>query len=160
MQRRNFVGLLAALTAASAAMVRRSSAGSADSDTILDPGKPHGLVFHVGLNDPGLMATALRDAGQVTDFLAEQGIKPQIEIVATGPGLHMLRDDTSPVKDAIKEFHAKFPDVVLSACNNAKKHMEANEGRKIVIVPEARIVPAGVVRMMVLHEQHWTYVWA
>jgi uncharacterized protein len=74
----------------------------------------------------------------------------------------MLRADTSPVKDRIAQIasgDATFPSkIVFSACNNTKQAMEKREGHPITIIPQARIVPAGVVRIMELEEQGWSYV--
>jgi intracellular sulfur oxidation DsrE/DsrF family protein len=36
--------------------------------------------------------------------------------------------------------------------------MEKSEGRAIFILPEATIVPSGVVHLMELQEQGWSYV--
>jgi hypothetical protein len=36
--------------------------------------------------------------------------------------------------------------------------MEKTEGHPIVIVPEARVVPAGVVRLVELQEQGYVYI--
>ena len=105
---------------------------------------------------PGLI---LLLSGQVTVNWRDQSghMRP---IVTYGPGLHMLRDDTSPVKDRIKRLkELAFPGKIqFSACNNTKQNMEKAEGHAISIVPEATIVPAGVVRLMELQEQGWSYV--
>ena len=84
----------------------------------------------------------------------------EVEIVAYGPGLHMLREDTSPVKDRIKQLKdVSFPsNITFSACNHTKQGMEKREGHPIVIISQASIVPAGVVRIMELEEQGWSYV--
>jgi hypothetical protein len=83
-----------------------------------------------------------------------------VDIVAYGPGLHMLRADTSPVRDRIKQLKdMAFPGKVqFSACNNTKQGMEKTEGHAISIVPDASIVPSGVVHLMELQEQGWSYV--
>jgi hypothetical protein len=72
----------------------------------------------------------------------------------------MLRDDTSPVKDRIKQMsEASTPSkIVFSACNNTKQGMEKREGHTITIIPQATIVPAGVVRIMQLQEEGYSYV--
>ena len=59
-----------------------------------------------------------------------------IDIVAYGPGLHMLRADTSPVQDRIKRMKDMvFPGKIqFSACNNTKQSMEKTEGHAISIV--------------------------
>ena len=72
----------------------------------------------------------------------------------------MLRADTSPVKDRLKRLkEMAFPGKVqFSACNNTKQGMEKAEGKEIPIVPEATLVPSGVVRLMELQEKGWSYV--
>jgi intracellular sulfur oxidation DsrE/DsrF family protein len=83
-----------------------------------------------------------------------------VEVVAYGPGLHMLRADTSPVQDRIKHLKdMAFPGKIqFSACNVTKQNMEKAEGHAISILPDATIVPSGVIRLMELQEQGWSYV--
>ena len=72
----------------------------------------------------------------------------------------MLRADTSPVQDRIKQtIDASFPSSVkFMACNNTKQGMEKAEGKAVSILPDATIVPSGVVRLIELQEQGWSYV--
>ena len=121
--------------------------------------KPRGVVIHVGANDAELMNTALNNATNVIKYYADKGGAPSIEIVANGPGLHMLRADTSPVKGRLLAFAARMPEVAFSACNVTKEAMESAEGKEIVIVPQAKLVPAGIVRLMERQEKGWSYVW-
>jgi len=122
--------------------------------------KPHRVAIQVDQNDPAVMNLALNNAKNVIEHYREKNEDAEVEIVAYGPGLHMLRDDTSPVKDRIKQMaQATFPTkITFSACNNTKQGMERREGRPITIIPQATIVPSGVVRLMELQEQGWSYV--
>ena len=61
-------------------------------------GKPHHLILQVNVNDPAMMNLALNNATNVAQYYKDRGEKATIEVVTFGPGLHMLRDDTSPVK--------------------------------------------------------------
>jgi intracellular sulfur oxidation DsrE/DsrF family protein len=72
----------------------------------------------------------------------------------------MLREDTSPVKDRIKHLsELSFPSAIkFAACINTKQGMEKREGHPIAMVPQASIVPSGVVRLMELQQQGWSYV--
>jgi uncharacterized protein len=123
-------------------------------------GKPHRVVIQVDQNDPDVMNLALNNAKSVLELYRDKNEDVDVEIVAYGPGLHMLRDDTSPVKDRIKQlYEVSFPSkIVFSACNNTKQGMEKREGHPITIIPQATIVPAGVVRIMELEEQGYSYV--
>ena len=60
--------------------------------------KPHRLILQVNTNDPAAINLTLNNATNVTQHYKELGEKVKIEVVTFGPGLHMLRDDTSPVK--------------------------------------------------------------
>jgi uncharacterized protein len=116
------------------------------------------LALHVDRDDPEIMNMALGNAGNAAAYFAEHGETLAIELVAYGPGLHMLRADTSPVKERVAETRAKLPHMVFSACNNTLHGMERAENKTIPLLPEARIVPAGIVRLIELQEQGFRYV--
>jgi uncharacterized protein len=89
---------------------------------------------------------------------ANIGEKVEIEIVTFGPGLHMLRDDTSPVKDRIKAITEKTPSISFKACGNTQDNMHKAEHKEIPLISQATLVKSGVVRVMELQEEGWTYV--
>jgi uncharacterized protein len=122
--------------------------------------KQHRVVMQIDQNDPGVMNLVLNNASNVIEHYRGLNEDVELDIVAYGPGLHMLREDTSPVKERIKRIAEEtFPaKVVFSACNNTKEGMEKREGRTIIIVPQATLVPSGVVQIMELQEQGWSYV--
>jgi intracellular sulfur oxidation DsrE/DsrF family protein len=147
---RNLLRRLAALALMSMAF---ASAGFAE-------GKPHRVAIHVDQNDPVVMNQALNNATNVIEYYRGRNEEVDVDIVTYGPGLHMLRADTSPVQDRIKRlkdtvFSGK---IQFSACNDTKQGMEKTEGHAISILPETTIVPSGVVHLMELQEQGWSYV--
>ena len=122
--------------------------------------KPHRVAMQVDQNDPQVMNLALNNATNVLEYYRGKNEEVEVDIVAYGPGLHMLRADTSPVQDRIKRLKdVAFPGKVqFSACNNTKQGMEKAEGKAISVVPDATVVPSGVVRLMELQEQGWAYI--
>jgi intracellular sulfur oxidation DsrE/DsrF family protein len=125
--------------------------------TAFAEGKTHRVAIQVDQNDPAVMNMVLNNATNVIEYYRGKSEDVDVEIVAYGPGMHMLRADTSPVADRIKHLK-EMGKVQFSACNNTKQNMEKTEGHAIQILPEATIVPAGVVRLMELQEQGWSYV--
>jgi len=125
-----------------------------------DDVKTHRIAIQVDQNDPALMNLVLNNVSNLIEYYHSKGEQAQIEVVAYGPGLTMFREDKSPVKDRIKSIKSgAFPSsVAFSACGNTKKGMEKAEGHEVTIIPEATIVPAGVVRLTELQEQGWTYI--
>jgi uncharacterized protein len=121
--------------------------------------KTHRVAIQVDQNDPAIMNLALNNATNIFEYYRTKGELVEVNIVTYGPGLHMLRD-TSPVQDRIKQLkNLAFPGKIeFSACNNTKQAMEKREGQSIAILPEARLVPSGVITLMELQEKGWSYV--
>jgi intracellular sulfur oxidation DsrE/DsrF family protein len=121
-------------------------------------GKMHYLAIHVDENDPMKMNIALNNAKFVTKYYRGKGEDVKVEIVAHGPGLHMLREDTSPVKTRIAAMALEQGNLAFSACGNTMRGMKKKEGKDVPLIAEATQVTSGVVRLMELQEQGWNYV--
>ncbi|WP_424627495.1 hypothetical protein [Bradyrhizobium sp. SYSU BS000235] len=145
--------LLSAFAAVLMLAVTASSGFAADA-------KEHRVAIQVDQNDPAVMNLALNNATNIMEYYKSKNEAVQIDIVTYGPGLHMLRADTSPVHDRIKQIvNASFPSTIkFSACGNTKQGMEKHEGKAISIIPEAEVVPSGAVRLSELQEQGWSYL--
>lgn len=120
--------------------------------------KPHRLILQVNTNDPVAMNLALNNASNVEQHYKSIGEKVQIEIVTFGAGLNMLRDDTSPVKERIKSLAESSRSISFAACDNTRGNMSRAEQKEIPLISQAKIVSSGVVRVMELQEQGWSYV--
>jgi uncharacterized protein len=131
---------------------------SAKKMSAADKKRPHRLAVQVDVNDPAVMNLALNNVSNVAQHYSELGQKVEIELVAFGPGLHMLRDDTSPVKARIKSMSEAVPNLTFAACGNTRENMTRAEAKDIPIVSQAKVVKAGVVRLMELQERGWSYL--
>ncbi|MGY3528345.1 DsrE family protein [Bradyrhizobium sp. USDA 4452] len=120
--------------------------------------KAHNLILQVNTNDPAAMNLALNNATNVAQYYKELGEKVKIEVVTFGPGLHMLREDTSPVKSRIEEMALSTPEISFKACGNTQEKMHSAEKKDIPIIRQAEVVKSGVVRVMELQEKGWSYV--
>jgi uncharacterized protein len=120
--------------------------------------KEHYLILQVNSNDPAAMNLALNNAMNVTQYYGETGENVKIEVVTFGPGLHMLRDDTSPVKARIETMSLSNPEISFKACGNTQANMHKAENKDIPIIRGVEVVKSGVIRIMELQEQGWTYV--
>jgi intracellular sulfur oxidation DsrE/DsrF family protein len=151
------VALLIAVPPSAAQVVKKQPAKQTVKQPAVDK-KLHHLVLQVNTNEPGTMNLALNNATNVAQYYKDLGENVEIEVVTFGPGLHMLRDDTSPVKARIKAIKESTPSISFKACGNTQENMHKVENKEIPIIPEATIVKSGVVRVMELQEKGWTYV--
>jgi intracellular sulfur oxidation DsrE/DsrF family protein len=122
--------------------------------------KSHRIAVQIDQSDPAMMNLVLNNVSNVLSYYHSKGEQAQVEVVAYGPGLNMLRADKSPVKERLKRIKkgSFFSKVQFSACHNTMMGMEKKEGHPIPIVSEATVVPSGVVRLNELQEQGWSYI--
>jgi hypothetical protein len=120
--------------------------------------KPHHVAFQIDQNDPQVMNLVLNNATNVVEYYRGKNEDVDVDIVTYGPGLHMLRADTSPVKVRIAEMSLASPEITFAACQNTQVNMAKQEGKEIALVSEARVVPSGVVRLIELQEKGYAYI--
>jgi hypothetical protein len=120
--------------------------------------KQHRLIIQVNSNDAAMMNLALNNAENVVQYYKDLHQNVSIDVVTFGPGLHMLREDTSPVKARIETLALSAPEIAFEACGNTREKMRQAENKEIPIVSQAKVVRSGVVRVMELQERGWAYV--
>ena len=116
------------------------------------------VAIQVNQNDKAVMDLALNNAKNVLDYYKEKGETVAVEIVTYGPGLHMLRADTSPVKERIAPMSLENPNLRFIACGNTQANQSKAEGKPVTLISEAKVMPSGVVRLMELQKQGYAYI--
>jgi intracellular sulfur oxidation DsrE/DsrF family protein len=127
------------------------SSAEADDDV-------HRIIIQVDVKDPGTMNLALNNAANINRYYMDQGEEAEIEIVTFGPGLIMLRSDSSPVKDRIASFAQNYDNIHFKACANTIRNMERKSGKKVHLLEQAEIVPSGVIQIISRQEAGWSYI--
>jgi intracellular sulfur oxidation DsrE/DsrF family protein len=108
------------------------------------------VVFQVSDADAGKWNLALNNAKNVQQELGAD--KVEIEIVAYGPGIGMLKAD-APTNSRVLE--ATKSGIKVVACENT---MTVQKLTKADMNPVISYVPAGVVELMRLHSEGWAYI--
>ena len=107
-------------------------------------------MFQVSDNDPGKWNLALNNARNLQADLGASNV--EIEIVAYGPGIGMLKSD-SVVGNRIGE--ALGSGVKVAACENT---MRGQKLQKADMLGGISYVGAGVVEIMQRQQQGWAYL--
>jgi intracellular sulfur oxidation DsrE/DsrF family protein len=118
----------------------------------------HKVAIQVSQNDKAQMDLALNNARNVLEYYKAKNEPVDIEIVTYGPGLHMLRSDTSPVKERIAPMALENPSLKFIACANTQANQSKAEGKQVTLISEATVMPSGVIRLMELQKQGWAYI--
>jgi intracellular sulfur oxidation DsrE/DsrF family protein len=110
----------------------------------------HKVIFQVSDNDPAKWNLALNNARNVQADLGKGNV--EIEIVAYGPGLAMLRME-SPVSARLAQ--ALDGGVGLVACENT---MQNTKVKKDEMYGGIAYVHAGVTHIMKRQKEGWAYI--
>jgi intracellular sulfur oxidation DsrE/DsrF family protein len=153
------VGLIAVAVVAPEAVAQAPSKGPEQSK-IIQPALAarHKVAIQVNQNDKAVMDLALNNVRNITEYYKSKGETVAVEVVTYGPGLHMLRADTSPVKDRIAPMSLENPNVIFIACGNTQANQSKAEGKPVTLLSEAKVVPSGVVRLIELQKRGWAYI--
>ena len=106
------------------------------------------LVVQVDQGNPHRWGLALNNVANVLNYFGSDKI--QIVVVAYGPGLKMLFAN-SPLRLRVQSLNAQG--VEFDACHMTMLGIKAKTGHLPILLPQAAVVPGGVVRIMQL-EQH------
>ncbi|MBL0342282.1 MAG: DsrE family protein [Bacteroidetes bacterium] len=110
---------------------------------------PHRIIFQLVSGDTLAHMQLMK---QLNNILA---IAPgtQMEVVCHGPGLEMLVSDKTIVAEKIKKLTQSG--VTFKACEFSMKERNVE---KIRILPEAGVVPGGIIEIVTRQEQGWSYI--
>lgn len=107
-------------------------------------------LFQVTDNDPARWTMILNNMQNLREGVGGEPV--EIELVAYGPGIHMLKSD-SPVKQRIAE--ALKSGVKVNSCQNTMHNLKLTPAD---MLPEIGYVPSGVVEVMRKQQQGWAYI--
>lgn len=118
----------------------------------------HKVAVQVNQDDPKIMNLALNNVQNIYAYYKKKGVFVAVEVVAYGPGLHMFRDDTSPVKARLAKLALEEPTLKFAACGNTLAKQQAAAKTDIKLVSEAKLVASGVITLLELQEQGYSYI--
>jgi intracellular sulfur oxidation DsrE/DsrF family protein len=85
--------------------------------------EPRSIVMHVNFADKERLAFVLNNVENTLDHYRHRGNEVAIRVVCHGPGLHLLRADTSPVKERLVQMADSPGELDFYACTNTLNRM-------------------------------------
>ena len=128
--------------------------GASAADATKAPVVKQGIVIQVSDDNPRTWNLALNTAEQMTIELAKENVKAEVEIIAFGPGINMLKFD-SVVGSRLTKVARNG--VALIACGNSMRNFKLPENE---LYPDAniKVVLAGAVEIMKKQQAGWFHL--
>lgn len=131
-------------------LARAADTPAAKSAASAKATQKHKVIFQVSDNDPAKWNLALNNVRNVQQDLGAGNV--EIEIVAYGPGLGMLKMD-STVGNRVGE--ALSSGVKVVACENTMTNQNLNRDDMLAKIG---YVKAGVIELMLKQQEGWSYI--
>ena len=114
----------------------------------------HRVVIQVSSDDPRTQTIALNNAINIQKEFGANNVN--IEIVAYGPGLSLLRAESKQAR-RVKSL-AAYDNFTFHACNNTMQAIKRRDGKMPRMVEGINVVPSGVTKVIELQEQGYSYI--
>lgn len=128
------------------------------SGDLRDSNSPRKVVMHVNFADAEQLNSVLNNVENIYDFYDARAIEVEIHVVCHGPGLNMLREDISPVKERLIAVDDKIQKLTFVACSNTIDRVTKAQGKRPEVLKLAKIVPAGLPEIIELQRSGWIYI--
>jgi len=115
------------------------------------------IIVHVGSPNPVRLKTALDETESLLDSSRRSGRKLQIEIVANGGGVDLLRADVSPYAQRIGLMQEKYPNLGFIACGQTINKLR-KKGVDVQLLPHTGIASSALDQITLRLKQDWVYI--
>lgn len=116
------------------------------------------VLVHVTNNDPKRLLQALQDIEGLMHYYQDSRRRARVEVVANGPGLDLLRSDTSKFSEQIARLQKQYGNLKFAACQNTIDHVREEQGIKVPLLPGVIVIDSGMAEIMRRQTEGWTYL--
>ena len=118
--------------------------------SILAQTKQHKIVFDFVKADTADFSVMVR---QIKNILKEAP-DTKVEVVCSGPGIFMLIDNRTNVREEIGELQSGF-NVSFAVCANTMRNKNVDKAR---LLPQTIIVPVAILEISSREQEGWSYI--
>lgn len=117
------------------------------------------ILLHLTTTDPERITNMLDEVELLMGTAKAQGVALQIQVVAHGEGLALLREDISPFPQRVAMLAARYSEgLSFTACLNTLERLRREENIHVRLLPEAQVINSGVAEVIRRQSQGWAYI--
>jgi uncharacterized protein len=130
----------------------------------VEPGQPaprfaNRILLHLTTTDPERITNMLDEVEMLMEASIRQGEPLQIQVVAHGEGLALMREDISPFPQRVAALSARYTDgLSFTACLNTIERLRREENIDVRLLPAVQVINSGVAEVIRRQSQGWAYI--
>jgi len=115
------------------------------------------VVLHISTANTERLEQALDDAEELLSGYKDNPDMIQLEVIANTEGLTLLRSDTSPYVDRIREMALEYDNLDFLACSRTIEKLRL-KGIDVHLVPEATVIHGALEQIVDRLQAGWVYI--
>jgi intracellular sulfur oxidation DsrE/DsrF family protein len=115
------------------------------------------VLVHVSSGAPAALGTALDEVEDLLRSARAGHRRVEVEIVANGTGIDLLRANASPYATRIAVLRREFPQLGIVACGQTLERRRA-DGKQFTLLPGTAIAPSALDEVIRRLRDGWVYV--
>lgn len=119
--------------------------------------EPRKIIVQVSTSNPARLKSALDETESLLEMSRREHRQLQVEIVANGSGVNLLRADVSPYVDRIASLQARYPNLDLMVCSQTMGKLR-DQGVTVQLLPNTGVATSAALQIRKRLLQGWDYV--
>lgn len=116
------------------------------------------VLVHLTSSDSDTGLNTLNNLESMLQEFRHNSQDVEVLVVANGHGINLLRQGTTTVGDLIARLTNEYKNLSFAACKSTIDDIEIAEGAEVELIPQARLIESGIVEVIKLQQQGWTYI--
>jgi len=115
------------------------------------------VLVHLSSNNLQNSRNTLSQIDSMMQSYTEEQRLIEVQVVANGTGIELMMQD-SPVSDLINGLMHRYDNIQFAACNNTLEDLRNETNRDQGLLPGVNVIDSGVVKVIQLQQQGWSYI--
>lgn len=116
------------------------------------------VVVHITREDRNAATQLFSQLDQVLEDINQYNRHVRVEVIASGPGLSVLRKGKSPYPDKIQYINTHYDTIEFVACQRSLLRQAKVQNTEVSILPQALITHSGPELIKRRQRQGWSYI--
>lgn len=116
------------------------------------------VMLHVSHDDARRFDVLLSETEHLLEQHKKNGQALQVEILANGKGINLLKNQASLQANKLQELKAKYSNLMVSACGQTLQRIKEETGQPVSLLPYTEVVRSAIHQVSKRQKQGWTYI--
>lgn len=120
--------------------------------------QPSRVLVHLSDNDPAVAFEVLDDLERMLADFQQRQESVQVEVIANGDGVDLVRSDLTPVAEEITRLIERYPNLTVAACSATIDQLWEDYGLVVDLIPGVKQIDSGVAQVIRRQQEGWAYI--